>query len=135
MKNSNSSLLDSLKSGFAAVVIPVEIVIAFLIYFFVLGDPANFQGNDPLNHPLPGNYKAIVYKGGIIVPMLISLLMMVLTFGIERLLTISRAKGKGSIKNFIQKVRSLLASNNVAQAVAECDKQRGSVANVVKAGL
>src|SRR6188768_3573811 len=134
MKNSNS-LLDSLKSGFAAVVIPVEIGIAILFYIFILGDPSNFAENNTANHPLPGNYLGIVYKGGIIVPMLISLLMMVLTFGIERLFTISRAKGKGSIKNFIQKVRALLSSNNVSQAVAECDKQRGSVANVVKAGL
>src|SRR6188474_1438057 len=134
MKTSNS-LLDNLKSGFATIVIPVEIAIAVVIYLFVLGNPANFQGNDPLNHPLPGNYLAIVYKGGIIVPILLSLLMMVLTFGIERLLTISRATGKGSIKNFVQNTRTLLKSNNIAQAIAECDRQKGSVANVVKAGL
>src|SRR5688572_24866996 len=134
MKTSNS-LTDSLKSVFSAVVIPIEVLIAILIYIFVLGDPSNFQGNDPANHPLPGNYLGVVFKGGFIVPILMSLLMMVLTFGIERVLTISRAKGKGSVKNFVQKVRSLLSSNNVAQAVAECDKQRGSVANVVKAGL
>ncbi len=134
MKTSNS-LSDNLKSGFAAIVIPIEIGIAFVIYYLVLGNPANFQGNDPANHPLPGNYMAIVYKGGIIVPILLSLLMMVLTFGIERLLTISRATGKGSIKNFVQHIRALLKSNNIAQAIAECDKQKGSVANVVKAGL
>ncbi len=134
MKTSNS-LTDSLKSVFAAVVIPIEILIAIALYIFVLGNPANFQGNDPANHPLPGNYLAIVYKGGFIVPILMSLLMMVLTFGAERILTISRAKGKGSIKNFVQKIRALLSTNNVGQAIAECDQQRGSVANVVKAGL
>ncbi|MEO7989821.1 MAG: MotA/TolQ/ExbB proton channel family protein [Chryseolinea sp.] len=134
MKTSNS-LSDNLKSGFAAVVIPVEIGLAIVIYLFVLGNPANFQGNDNLNHPLPGNYMAIVYKGGTIVPILLSLLMMVLTFCIERFLTISRATGKGSIKNFVQHIRTLLKSNNIAQAIAECDKQKGSVANVVKAGL
>ena len=134
MKNSNS-LIDSLKSVFAAVVIPVEILIAIAIYTFVLGNPANFQGNDPANHPLPGNYLGIVYKGGFIVPILMSLLMMVLTFGFERILTIGRAKGKGSVKNFVQKIRALLSSNNVGEAIAECDQQKGSVANVVKAGL
>jgi biopolymer transport protein ExbB len=134
MKTSNS-LTDSLKSVFAAVVIPIEILIAIALYSFVLGNPANFQGNDPANHPLPGNYLAIVYKGGFIVPILMSLLMMVLTFGVERILTISRAKGKGSIKNFVQKIRALLSNNNVGQAIAECDQQKGSVANVVKAGL
>ncbi len=100
-----------------------------------LGNPANFQGNDPVNHPLPGNYLGIVYKGGFIVPILISLLMMVLTFGIERILTISRAKGKGNIKNFVQNIRALLSANNLGQAIAACDHQKGSVANVVKAGL
>jgi biopolymer transport protein ExbB len=134
MKTS-SSLTDSLKSVFSAVVIPVEILVAILIYLFVLGDPANFQGNDPANHPLPGNYLGVVYKGGFIVPILISLMMMVLTFGFERILTISRAKGKGSVKNFVQKIRALLSSNNVGQAIAECDQQKGSVANVVRAGL
>jgi len=134
MKTSNS-LADSLKSVFAAIVIPVEIILAILIYMFVLGDPANFQGNDPANHPLQGNYLGIVYKGGIIVPILIAMLMMAITFGIERLITISRAKGKGSLNKFVLKIRSLLASNNIPQAVAECDRQKGSVANVVKAGL
>jgi biopolymer transport protein ExbB len=60
---------------------------------------------------------------------------MVVTFGIERLITISSATGRGSIKKFVTKIRSLLAANNITQAIAECDKQRGSVANVVKAGL
>jgi biopolymer transport protein ExbB len=135
MKNSNSSLIESLKSVFAASVIIIEIAIAFLIYFFVLGDGSHFQGGDPNNHPMPNDYFGIVYKGGILVPMLIALLMMVITFGIERILTISSAKGKGSVRSFITKIRSLLATNNVDQAIAECDKQKGSIANVVKAGL
>src|SRR6185369_5128912 len=132
---SSSSLGDSLKSGFAAVVIPVEIVVAIVIYVFVLGDGSNFQGGNHDNHPLPGNYLGIVYKGGPIVPMLLSLLMMVLTFGIERMLTILMAQGKTNTQTFIRKIKNLMATNNVDQAVAECDKQKGSVANVVKAGL
>jgi biopolymer transport protein ExbB len=118
MKN-NSSLGDSLKSVFAAVVIPVEIVIAILIYMFVLGNPANFVDNNPENHPLEGNWLGIIYKGGVIVPVLISMLLMTVTFSIERLLTISRASGKGSIKNFVTKIRSLVAANRVSDAIAE----------------
>jgi len=134
-KSTSPSLGDSLKSGFAAVVIPLEIIIAVLIYLYVLGNPDNFQGGDNNNHPLPGNYMGIIYKGGTIVPMLISLLMMVITFGIERLITIQMAQGKGNTQGFIRKIKSLIESNNVDQALAECDKQKGSVANVVKAGL
>jgi biopolymer transport protein ExbB len=134
MKTSNS-LSDSLKSVFAAVVIPLELVIAILFYLYVLGDPSNFQGNNPDNHPLQGNYFGIVYKGGYIVPVLIAMLMMTITFGIERLITITRAKGKGSVQKFVQKIVHLLPTGNISQAIAECDKQKGSVANVVKAGL
>ncbi len=130
-----NSLLDSLKSTFAAIVIPLEVLLSFVIYKAVLGNPNNFQGGDPNNHPLPGNYLGIVYKGGIIVPLLISLLLMVLTFGIERLLIIAKAKGKGNIKNFIRTIRYLLSQQNIDKAVQECDGQRGSIANVVKAGL
>lgn len=135
MKASSSSLASNLKSVFAAIIIPVEIILAIVIYIYVLGNPENFQGGDPANHPLPGNYLGIVYKGGFIVPILIALLMIVITFSIERLLTISKAKGRGDIKRFVLKVRSLIKNNNVTQAIQECDRQRGSVANVVKAGL
>ncbi|GHN01314.1 flagellar motor protein MotA [Cytophagales bacterium WSM2-2] len=132
---SSSSLGDSLKSGFAAVVIPVEIVLAIVVYLYVLGDGGNFQGGDNHNHPLAGNYLGIIYKGGFIVPILLALLMMVITFAVERMLTISMAQGKSSTQSFIKKIKSLVASNSIDQAVAECDKQKGSVANVVRAGL
>lgn len=131
----SSSFIENINSVFAAIVIPIEIILAILIYVFVLGNPENFQGGDPANHPLEGNYLGIVYKGGYIVPILLSMLMMVLTFSTERFLTIGRAKGKGSVKNFVRKVRLLVASNKLNEAIHECDIQRGSVANVVRAGL
>ena len=133
MKNQKSShaIADSIKSGFAAVIIPVELALAYLFYFFVLGAEDNF---DASHHPV--NYLGTVHEGGpAIVPILISLLMMTVTFAIERLFTITKAKGKGSVRSFVQKIRALLAAGNILQAVAECDKQKGSVANVVKAGL
>jgi biopolymer transport protein ExbB len=136
-KQSHSgSLSDSLKTGFAAVVIPLEIAIGYIIYFFVLGNPSNFVGNDPHNHPLEGNFLGLIYKGGPgIVPLLITLLMLVLTFFFERMFTINRAKGRGSLNKFVGKIRTLVANGDINNAIAECDKQRGSVANVVKAGL
>jgi biopolymer transport protein ExbB len=135
-QSQSGSLSDSLKSGFAAVVIPLELVLGYLIFFLVLGNPVNFVGGDPHNHPLPGNFLGLIYKGGVmIVPILITLLMLVLTFFFERLFTISRAKGRGSLSKFVNKIRVLVANNDINNAIAECDKQRGSVANVVKAGL
>jgi biopolymer transport protein ExbB len=139
MKNpkpsSSGSLGDSLKSVFTAVVIPLEIIIAYLIFYLVLGDPSHFQGGDNTGHPLPGDYFGVVYRGGPIVGFLIALAMMVITFSIERYFTINSAKGKGSIQKFVRKIKALVESNNIDQAMAECDRQKGSVANVVKAGL
>jgi biopolymer transport protein ExbB len=132
-KTSSSS--DGFKSLFAALVIPLELIIAYLIWDKFLGNPDNFQGGDVHGKPLPGNYYGIVYQGGIIVPILISLLMMVVTFAIERFITISSAKGKGSVNKFVRKIQTLLSTNSIDQAIAECEKQKGSVANVVKAGL
>ncbi|MBT1704946.1 MotA/TolQ/ExbB proton channel family protein [Chryseosolibacter indicus] len=138
MAKNSSSLGDSLKTTFAAIVIPLEIVIAFLIYFYVLGDPQNFEGGDPSGHPISEGWRSwlgVIYKGRVVVAVLIALLIMTITFGIERLITLSSATGKGSVSKFVNKIRSLLATNNISQAIAECDRQRGSVANVVKAGL
>jgi len=134
-KSSSSSLGDSLKSTFTVGVILIEILIAFLVYYLILGDASHFQGGDNNGHPIPGDYFAIVYKGGYLVPVLISLLLMVITFGIERSITIGMASGKGSTQNFVRKIKNLVESNNVDQAIGECDKQKGSVSNVVKAGL
>ncbi len=76
-----------------------------------------------------------MYQGGIIVPVLLGCFLIVLTFVIERLLTVSKASGTGSITEFVRKVQFHLANKDVDKAIAECDKQKGSVGNVMKAGL
>lgn len=84
-------------------------------------------------HPIGAFHR--IYEGGIIVPLLIGMFLMVITFSIERYLTIRKALGNGSISDFIRKVQYHLANKNVDAALSECDKQRGSVSNVMKAGL
>ena len=76
-----------------------------------------------------------MYLGGIIVPILIGCLLTVLTFVVERFLTVIKATGSGNINEFIRKVQYHLANKNVDSAIAECDRQKGSVGNVMKAGL
>jgi biopolymer transport protein ExbB len=119
----------------AALVIPIAIAVSIVIFIKVLGDPKNFQGGDNANLPLPGNYLGTVYKGGVIVPILLSLFLIVFTFAIERFITISRAKGKGRIESFIAKIRAFITGNDIDSALAACDVQKGSVANVIRAGL
>lgn len=122
-------------AGFATIVIPVLFVVALILFFFVMGNPQNFQGNNVNNLPKPGNYLGVIYKGGIIVPLLMTILMMVITFTIERYITLTRAKGKGRISSFVVRVYQKLSSQDIETAIKECDNQRGSVANVLKAGL
>jgi len=124
------------KSYFAAIAIPVAFVVSVLLFMFVLGNPANFEDGDPVKgHPIDGNLLGTVYKGGFIVPILITVNLVILIFTIERFLTIARAKGKGNLQSFIARVRQMIAGSQLDAAIAECDKQQGSLANVLRSGL
>jgi biopolymer transport protein ExbB len=118
-----------------ALVIPLLFAIALCVYIFVLGAPEHFKDGDHEKGPIDGDYYGIVYKGGPIVPILMTCFLVVLTFTIERLITLSKASGTGSIDAFVRRVRSLLDKNQIEEAIKECDKQKGSVGNVIKAGL
>ncbi len=116
------------------------LLVGFVIWRFVMGDPSNFTHPDPAGgfwpkHEGPKGGFVKMYEGGVVVPVLISCFLIVLVFSVERFLTISKATGKGNIAEFIRKVQYHLANKNVDQAIAECDKQKGSVGNVMKAGL
>jgi len=121
--------------AFTLIVIVAAVAVGYLIYYGILGNGSNFEGGSHDNKPLAGNFLAIMYKGGSIVPWLIGILLIIITFGIERSLTIINASGKGSIDNFVKRVRELLSAGKINDAIAECDKQRGSVANVIRSGL
>lgn len=123
-------------SIFASLSIVLCILVGILLWKFVMGDPANFEGGDPANgHPLPGNYFGMVYKGGYVVPVLMGLFLMVIVFSFERFFVINKATGKGNIDAFVKRVQVFIGSGNIDSAIAECDKQEGSVANVIKSGL
>jgi biopolymer transport protein ExbB len=135
MSKNGQSLKETLRSAFATGAILIALAIAFLIFFYVLGNPVNFEGGNPDGKPIPGNYLAMVYKGGYIVPLLITLIIVLLTFTIERALTLRRAQGTGAINAFVTNLQGFLNNNQIDQAIAACDKQKGSIGNVMKAGL
>jgi biopolymer transport protein ExbB len=120
---------------FAALTIVICIVIGALLWKFVMGAPANFIKGDPAGQPLPGNYLGMVYKGGMIVPVLMGLLLMTIVFSVERFIVLTKAAGKGNLDNFVKDVLSQIKTGDVQGAIAACDAQEGSVANVIKAGL
>jgi biopolymer transport protein ExbB len=130
--NSTSHRVSSI---FAAVAIPIELIACILVFKYVFGHPANFVDGNPANHPLTGNYLGIVYKGGYVVPILMTLFLVVITFFLERLWTLRQARGKQSPVKFIAKVKEYVGSLEIDAAKKECDRQRGSLANIIRAGL
>ncbi len=120
---------------FAALTIVICITIGALLWKFVMGAPANFIKGDPTGQPLPGNYLGMVYKGGVIVPVLMGLFLMTIVFSVERFIVLTKAAGKGNLDNFVKDVLSQIKTGDVQGAIAACDAQEGSVANVIKAGL
>ncbi len=120
---------------FAALAIVLCLIVGALVWKFIMGHPSNFQDGNPEGEPIAGNYLAMVYKGGYVVPVLMGLLLMTVVFSIERLFVINKASGKGNVESFVRKVQGQISTGNINEAMAECDKQQGTVANVVKAGL
>jgi biopolymer transport protein ExbB len=100
-----------------------------------MGNGANFEGGINTGHPLPGNYLAMVYKGGPIVPVLLGLLLMVVVFSFERFSVISKAAGKGNLDTFMNSINVSIKEGKIEDAINACDKQQGSVANAVKSAL
>jgi len=126
---------SSSSSGmFATLTIPICIVVAILIYIFILGDQSHYEGGDvELGHP--NDLFGTIHRGGKLVPLIMSYLLIVIVFSIERFVVIGKASGTGNVDVFVRKVQSALNVGNIDAANAECDKQKGSVANVIKSGL
>ena len=127
-------------------VLPLLLVVGICIYLFVFGNPGNFK-NEGLSGMsvafsdiaakdlVPKRIIGMVYLGGFIVPVLITFAVTVLVFSLERFFVLNKAEGAGNLEGFVLKIRQLLKENRISEAQEECDKQRGSVGNVVKEAL
>ena len=140
MANSQKPAPAKKKQGFqgvrAAIWIIVICFIAGVAFFeFVLGNPSNFQGGDNANAPLPGNLLGTIYKGGIVVPVIITLLFTVVALSVERALALNTANGKGKLGRFVRDVKAAVTAGDMTKAQQLCDKQQGVVGNVVTASL
>ena len=76
-----------------------------------------------------------IRKGGPLVAGLIMLSIMSVAFVFERLFTLTRAKGTEPAPVFMKKVRQKIDALDIDGAAELCAKQRGSLANVLRAGL
>ena len=133
-----------IKSGFAVIIACA--VVAVCIYLFGFGHVSNFKGGDsagimfaiqagPEVTLKPDGLVGTVYEGGFVVPIIWTLFFSVLALSIERFFAIRTAYGKGTLAKCVADIKAALTTGDLNKAQAICDKQRGSVANVVGATL
>lgn len=149
VSNNEEQIVAKKKSGInPAIIIPILFLVGISIYLFILGNPGNFRedariagqasiafADVEVKELHPESFMGIIYMGGPIVPILITFMIIVIVFAIERFFVLGKAAGSGNLDGFVLKVRSLLNQNRVDEAIEECDKQEGSVGNVVREGL
>lgn len=106
-----------------------------LFFKYILGAPEHFVNGDPTQPVKDGNLMGTVYKGGVVVPVIITLLFSVIALSIERFFALRTAFGKDSLGKFVISVKKAIVAGDMAKAQELCDKQQGSVANVVGASI
>ena len=122
-------------STFVAVVIFLSLILGWAIWNYFLGATSNFA--DPLirEHPLKDNTLGKMYSGGFIVGILIGLSIMAFSFIVERFISLSKAKGKKDLDQFLKNAGKYLDEGNLDAALDLCNQQKGSVANILRAGI
>lgn len=127
------------KQGFqgvknAFIILVFAFIVAYLFYEFVLGNVNNFT-DATREVPKQGNMLGTIYKGGFVVPIIFGLLFSVIALAVERILGISACAGKGNVTKFVANVKAAIKADDLAKAQQLCDKQGGSIGNVVSATL
>lgn len=135
VKSEKAASSGSFSRLFASILIPVALIIGVVVYKFILGSTSNFVDGNPEGHPLPGNYLGMMYKGGLMVPVLMACMIIVISVIIERMISLGVASGKGPTAVFVRKIKGFLDRNDINGAIKECDVQKGSVGNVIREGL
>ncbi|MCX6830379.1 MAG: MotA/TolQ/ExbB proton channel family protein [candidate division Zixibacteria bacterium] len=108
--------------------ITLNFLISFVIGYVLWGVILKSQPAGTIAHN--------VYQGGPLVVVLITILLMLIAFVAERFISLYKvAKGKSSVQVFFKNLITLLQADNYDGALAACDKQRGTTANVLRAGI
>jgi biopolymer transport protein ExbB len=102
-------------STFNTIVLVAAFAIGYVIYEFTLPQ--------------------FVKDGGPLVISLIALTLMLIALVFERTIVLRKAQGKGSLSVFLKNVQQSVNTGDIPAAIAACDKQRGSCANIIRAGL
>jgi biopolymer transport protein ExbB len=116
-----------MKQGtFTIITLIGALIVANVFYWWILTGMDKGIENTPLIHQ--------IRQGGILVPFLITITLMLLTYIIERIITLAKAKGTAPLSTFFSNFIKSVREGKYDDATKLCDKQRGSAAAVLKAG-
>ncbi len=116
-----------MKQGtFTIITLAAALTLSLLFYFGIL--PAMDKGVEetPLIHQIA--------LAGPIVPLLITLTLMLLTFIVERVITLGKARGSRPLPVYFSEFTKAVREGKFDHAIKVSDNQRGSAAAVLKAG-
>ena len=125
-----STGFQGIKAAFWIIVVCFILAVCFFQFF--LGNSDHIAENGEV---IDGNIWGTIYKGGVVVPVILTLLFTVIALSIERWLALNTAFGKGKLPKFVANIKAALNANDFVKAQQLCDAQRGTVANVVGASL
>lgn len=103
------------QSLFSVLLLVVALGIGLVIFYFFLPE--------------------FIVKGGPLVVLLITVTLMLITYIVERILTLKKARGREPVPSFYRNFITAVKDDKYDDAVQICEKQRGSAAAVLKAGL
>jgi biopolymer transport protein ExbB len=118
----------------AAIVIVLCAIVAFTFFFGWCRNGFGIVNQyDDLGHP--ANFFSLIYQGGFVVPIILTLLLTVVVLSVERAIALNKAKGNKKLINFVEAVNAKLNNEDLAGARKLCDEQGGSVANILTSAL
>lgn len=114
----------------ATLIIVFCAIIAHVFFYYVAGNESNF---DAKGHPI--NAFGTLFQGGFVIPIVITLLLTAVALGVERFFAMRKARGTGNLVKFVNEVKQKLAAQDMEGASKLCDKQKGSVANILRSAI
>ncbi len=120
------------QGAFTTIVLIVALVISCAVVFVWLPaidvvDPTTHRAVNPIIHQ--------VVQAGPLVAALLTMLIMVVAYVVERILTLRKARGTRIIQIFFAEFSKAIREGKLEDASGLCDRQRGSAAAVLKAGI
>lgn len=109
-----------MRSSFLTIAVVLSLAIGLLFFFFGLD---MIEGAEFVKH------------GGPLVGVLAGLLLLSIALTVERMLSLRKAQGAESMPVFLRKIQQAVNAGDVDGAMTIADKQRGSLAAVIHAGL